>query len=167
MYKFFIFLFIISTCCQAEELESKEKLYSDSISIMEMYSSLFSEPVLYDNKIKKIAKEINLNELNRSERVMFFIYQGLEVSDILSVINESWQNQCDKLKDDDDKKQKLIDLIEKIKELRKKHAAKLEKFIEISFKQINEISNEEKQYFSKRIREWNDNQKLIERSAIE
>lgn len=132
-----------------------------------MYSSLFSEPVLYDNKIKKIAKEINLNELNRSERVMFFIYQGLEVSDILSVINESWQNQCDKLKDDDDKKQKLIDLIEKIKELRKKHAAKLEKFIEISFKQINEISNEEKQYFSKRIREWNDNQKLIERSAIE
>ena len=162
MCKFFFIFFVFSTCCVAEELEDEETLHSDSISIMDMYSSLFCEPILYDNKIKKLGKQIDLKKLSKSENGMFFIYQGLEVSDILFVINESWQKQCDKLKDGDPKKQKLIDVIVKMKDLRKKHAVKLEKFIENSFEVI-EISNEEKQYFIKRIREWNDNQKLIER----
>jgi len=92
----------------------------------------------------------------------FYIYQAQSISDMLYVINVIWSKDLSNLKEKEEK-ESLTKLINKLKELRSKHAIKFEKLLEERLQNVSDLTEDEKQNLLIKIKNWNENQNLIDR----
>jgi len=146
---------------KVENLKEKFSKNEVIISYFENIINNFDKMSFY-NQIYKGSKEKNLWRLESNELNSFYIYQAQSISDMLYVINVIWSKDLSNLKEKEEK-ESLTKLINKLKELRSKHAIKFEKLLEERLQNVSDLTEDEKQNLLIKIKNWNENQNLIDR----
>lgn len=105
---------------------------------------------IYGRTIKKNGKVIKIEEINDKE--LFFIHQGMIISNDLLSYENSLKNIMSQIKEEKNKKI-LETYVNKLYDLRKKHAEKL--ICLASFLPNSNLDSEEKQFLFNKIKSWN------------
>ena len=93
---------------------------------------------------------------------IFFVYQAEKISDLMFIVSYAWNKELETIKNEEDKII-LNEKINKLYEIRKKHANNFEKLLE-KIKNVKGINDKEKEYFINKVKNWNKNQKLRDKN---
>ncbi len=144
--------------------------WSEKVNNVDYYKEKFTF------KDKKTGETKKLNELPKFEQQIFFLMMADQLTRKLGSTYEEWQEDFSQLgkseakediTDADDmvaQKQHVEKLLQRLLELRKKTAVKVEKITEEVFKTYSDkFTDQEKKLFLKKIKEYHDKNKLINR----
>ena len=165
MSRIFVILFLLSSVCfgddnlQQQKFEKQIKLYNN----LENNSKNLRDISFYKNRLFKNEEIINLDETSNEKLNLFIVYKAQSLSDIMSMVQASWDVERSKIKDEEDKKY-FYNLCYKLFELRKQHALEFEKIVLEKISKIENLSEQEKKDFINKIQKWNEEQNLIKRN---
>lgn len=161
--------------------------YVEALSNIKKWTEGFDNPEFY--KDLKISKKDELlptsfPDLKDFDKNMIYLWQGERVSNQLLQLETYWQDELKKLPDEKKpgnlekgkepsaevlKKEALRSdiefYIETLHNVRKSHAVKFEEKAKAIFNKFKEIPVEDSSSYFKRITEWHDKQKLIDRNV--
>lgn len=143
-----------------DEPKIEEKFVKHEKIISSLENSINNiENVYHYNKIKNGLLN---NSLSEDDLSIFFVYQAEKISDLMFIVSYAWNKELETIKNEEDKRL-LNEKINKLYEIRKKHANNFEKLLE-KIKNIKGISDKEKEYFINKVKNWNKNQKLRDKN---
>lgn len=118
-------------------------------------------------KNKKTGTIKSLADFDEFDRKIFFLYASEKLTSDLEDLHEEWESDLKKVEETDkeDDAVTLGELIEDLQALRKTIAKHYENYIEKLHKDYaDKFTNEDKKFQLKKVREYHDKHKLIERS---
>lgn len=161
MYKVLIIIIFLSNIAFCEEFIDFENFNKFIKNVNEKSDRFEKKEFYYNFTIKKSNQKKDLSKINNNQEKLFYIYEGIVLSDFLLLSESIFQKKLSELKEEKNK-EKMEKYIDQLVELRKKHASKLE---EVANKLLDEIDldKKEKDLLLKKIINWNNNQKLIKK----
>lgn len=118
---------------------------------------------------KKTGEKKKFSDFSEMERNFLKIFHGQTLSVDLGDVQDKWKEELKSAEEapdseDEANKKDIEDFSKKLFELRQKNAVKLEGMLEDLFKKYaDKFTAEEKEFFTKNIKSYNDKNKLIKR----
>jgi len=118
---------------------------------------------------KKTNEKKKFTDFTEMERTILKIFHGQTLGSDLGDLQDKWKEELKNAEEtpdseDEASKKDVEEFSKKLFELRQKNAVKLESLIEDLFKKYpDKFTNEEKEFFMKSIKTYNDKHKLIKR----
>lgn len=162
------FLCTFASLGEAREKKDFEGYLKNINKVIDQYSSdKYFESQDFVNKQTDEKKKFS--EFGEMERAILKIFHGQTLSVDMGEAQDKWKEElkgAEETPDSDEEasKKDIEDYTKKLMEIRKKNAVKLEGMIEELYKKYpKEFTADEKEFFAKTIKSYNDKNKLIKR----
>ena len=159
-----IFFLLFAAVANAKDKKDYENYLSKATNSIENYANDKAYET-YQFINKKTGEKKKFADFSEMDRLIFFVLRGNAIDHELEDTYYQWQEQLEKFDENSGMtKEELNSFLDKLFELRKRNAAKVENLVDKLFLKFpNEFTAEEKKYLTDSIREYHDKYNLVKR----